>query len=70
MYTQQTCPPVESTDNRAMTEIRESNRISSITPDSERLLAHGGGAALAGIGLLDLGLSDALGEDLSVLRLW
>jgi len=33
------------------------------------LLAHGAGTTLTGIGLLDLGLSDALGENLGILVL-
>jgi hypothetical protein len=41
--------------------------IYSLNDDEHSLLAHGGCSALAGIGLLGLGLGHTLGEDLSVL---
>jgi len=37
--------------------------------NAQKLLAHGAGTALAGIGLLGLSLSDTLGEELGVLGL-
>merc|ERR1712000_349850 len=43
-------------------------QILIITPDQPcRLLAHGGSTTLAGVGLVGLGLSDTLGQDLGVL---
>lgn len=60
--------PDESENNRATTFFPQTQPMPHYqTPIP--LLAHGAGTTLAGIGLLDLGLGDALGENLGILVL-
>ena len=58
--------PDESENNRAMA-LFSPKATDAPLPNAKRLLAHRAGTTLAGIGLLNLGLSDALGEDLGIL---